>query len=70
MDNFQEYIKNVKEQLNCNATKEFKEEYITYLYSNEEIDNNLDYFEKCMKKGLSAYKSLLFFGDYNKGESI
>lgn len=64
MDNFNEYIMDVKSQLDCNATEEFKNNYITYLYSNEDIDNNLDYFERCMKAGKSAYTALLFFTEY------
>lgn len=64
MDNFNEYIMDVKSQLDCNATEEFKNNYITYLYSNEDIDNNLDYFERCMNTGESAYIALLFFTDH------
>lgn len=56
-----EYLKQVREQLDCNA-------YCIYIYSNEEIDNNLDYFERCKKFGLSPYKSLLFFHDYLNGD--
>jgi hypothetical protein len=64
--NFNDYIENVKEQLNCNATEDFKNNYITYTYSNEQIDDNLDYFNTSMKNGLSGYKALLFFYDYLK----
>lgn len=63
-----EYLKQVREQLDCNATDEYKDTYIVYIYSNEEIDNNLDYFERCKKNGLSPYKSLLFFHDYLNGD--
>lgn len=59
-----EYIDNVKSQLHCNASQEYSDSHVTYLYSNEQIDDNLDYFEKCRKDKLSAYKSLLFFEDY------
>ena len=62
------YIKKVKQQLECNASEEYNSEYIVYTYSNEQIDSNLDYFEKCSKNGLSEYKSLLFFGDYLDGD--
>lgn len=61
---FEEYIENVKEQLECNATEEYKLNYIVYTYSNEQIDSNLDYFKKCKKDNLSPYKALLFFSDY------
>lgn len=32
------------------------------------VMDNLDYFKKCRKKGLSPYKSLLFFKDYLGGD--
>lgn len=64
----EEYIKNVKSQLECNASDEYKKEYIVYTYSNEQVEHNLDYFEKCLKNGLSGYKSLLFFHDYLNGD--
>lgn len=67
MNNFDEYIKNVKEQLECNATEEYKSQFIVYTYSNEQVDSNLDYFKICQKRGLSGYKALLFFGDYLDG---
>jgi hypothetical protein len=60
----EKYIEEVKMLLNCNATNYYKNNYITYLYTNEHINNNLDYFIKCFKEGLSAYKSLLFFDEY------
>jgi hypothetical protein len=66
MTDFNAYIENVKEQLDCNATEYFKDNYITYMYSNEQIDYNLDYFNTSMKNGLSGYKALLFFNDYLK----
>ena len=68
MEIFDLYLDNVKEQLYCNASDDYKNNYITYLYSNEDVNNNLNYFKKCFHDGLSAYKSLLFFGDYLNGE--
>ena len=41
---------------------------LEYGYSDEMIFSNIDYFKRCNDFGLSAYKSLLFFGDYLKGE--
>jgi len=64
MIDFKNYIENVKEQLICNATEDYKKNYITYSYSNEQIDSNLEYFNKSMNFGLSAYKALLFFNEY------
>lgn len=60
----EEYIEEVKAQLYCNATKEYSSEHITYTYTNKQIYDNLDYFERCEKAELSAYKALLFFWDY------
>ena len=33
-------------------------------YNDETIFNNIDYFNNCRKKDLSAYKALLFLHDY------
>jgi hypothetical protein len=68
MINFDEYIEDVKLQLDENATDFHKNNYVTYTYSNELVDNNLDYFENCMNTGLSPYKALLFFYDYLNSE--
>lgn len=64
MKDFDLYMLDVKSQLTENATDFYKDNHITYTYSNEVVDNNLDYFEDCMNKGLSAYKALLYFYDY------
>ena len=60
----------VRSQLTDNASDKYKSQHITYTYSNEVIDDNLDYFKDCMDQGLSAYKALLFFYDFlnEKGE--
>jgi hypothetical protein len=60
---FDMYIADVRSQLYCNASEDYKDKYTTYTYSNEDIDGNLDYFKECQKSGLSAYKALLFFKD-------
>lgn len=65
---FEEYLINVREQLECNTTEEYKSNYIIYGYTNEQIDNNLDYFKKCIESKLSSYKALLNFHDYLNGE--
>lgn len=61
---FEDYILDVKSQLICNASEEYKSKYITYNYSNEDIDNNKNYFYTCYNDNLSAYKALLFFYDF------
>ena len=68
MFNFNLYLNSVKEQLSCNASEEFKSQYITYDFSNEEVDNNQEYFKKSMISSLSSYKALLFFKNYLNGE--
>lgn len=65
---FDKYIADVKAQLECNASDEYKSEYVVYSYTNEQIDSNLDYFKKQMQSNLSGYKALLFFGDYLCGD--
>ena len=65
---FDKYMKRVREQLECNASDEYKSQYIVYAYSNEQVNANIDYFKRCKKFGLSEYKSLLFFGDYLNGD--
>lgn len=63
----EEYLQDVKKQLYINATQEYKENYITYFYLDEDIDNNLEYFKNCKNHNLSPYKALLFFYDYLNG---
>jgi hypothetical protein len=71
MKNIKEYIEKVKSHLFCNASEEYAGEYVTYTYSNEEIDQNIDYFDECRKRELSEYKALLLFDDYleDKGKN-
>lgn len=61
---FEKYIQEVKEQLCCNMSEKDKTTYICYEYTENDIDNNIDYFNKCYQDGLSAYKALLFFFNY------
>lgn len=39
-----------------------------YTYDDKTLFNNIDYFKRCQKAGLSAYKALLFLHDYINGE--
>ena len=34
-----------------------------YTYEREELGNHVEYFRRCWKNGLSAYKALLFLCD-------
>ena len=62
----EEYIEDAKSQLFCNQTGDVN--YITYGYTNEQIDENKKYFEYTLSQSLSAYKALLFFSDYLNGD--
>lgn len=67
----EEYIQNVKSQLCCNFPYPgYGTDYITYDYTEQEIDRNSEYFEHQMKQNLSAYKALLFFSDYIDNTNI
>ena len=67
---FEEYIEDAKSQLDCNASERYKKNNITYTYSNEDVDNNLEYFKATKNADISAYKALLYFnGYYNKPKS-
>lgn len=59
---FEEYIKDVKSQLCCNNPEIV--DFITYDYSEQQINENLDYFKECLDRNLSGYKALLFLYDY------
>jgi len=39
-----------------------------YTYERELLRQHSNYFKKCCDSGLSAYKALLFFDDYLKGD--
>ena len=39
-----------------------------YAYDETTIFENLEYFKKCYKKNISAYKALLFLADYLRGD--
>ena len=56
------YIQAVKDNLTCN--NDVFCGYYTFDYSDEQIDNNAEYFIECKERGLSPYKALLFFYDY------
>jgi hypothetical protein len=70
MKDFEKYIEGAKEQLYCNASDDYRNAHITYLYTNEDVESNLDYFRRCMESGLSSYKALLFFPDYLEGDYL
>jgi hypothetical protein len=60
----EQYIKEAKTRLTCN--KEVKKGDTGYIYSNQQIDDNIPYFQEALKDGLSPYKALLYFNDYLK----
>lgn len=65
MRTFEDYIKEVKEQLVHNMSREnMLAGHISYNFTDAQIDANLIHFEQCKICGLSAYKALLYFCDY------
>lgn len=57
---FDKYMEDVYSQLECNVSNEYEKMYITFTYSKEEVENNIDYFKRCYNKNISAYKALTF----------
>lgn len=55
---FNKYMEDVYSQLECNASNEYKKTYITFTYSKEEIEENIEYFKECYNENISAYKAL------------
>jgi hypothetical protein len=39
-----------------------------FAYTDEALFENIEYFRRCQKSGLSAYKALLFLHDYINGD--
>lgn len=37
-------------------------------YPDEALFKDIDYFKRCHKNGMSAYKALLFLNDYLQGD--
>lgn len=61
---FEKYIEDVKSQLTCNASDEYRNKNITYGYTDMDIDSNFEFFRVMLKCQISAYKALLYFSDY------
>lgn len=61
---FEKYIEDVKSQLTCNASDEYRNKNITYGYTYKDIDSNFEFFRVMLKCQISAYKALLYFSDY------
>lgn len=60
VSSFEAYMLDVRSQLKCNISEEEYYLYGAYDYTNEQIDENLEYFRECYNQPLSAYKALLF----------
>lgn len=58
------YIEEVKSHLCCNMSEENRSRFVCYEYTNEQVDNNIEYFEDCCNDHISAYTALLLFYDY------
>lgn len=61
---FEEYIEKVKSNLYYNLSEDEKKVFYSYDFTEDEIDNNLEYFKDYYNNDISAYTSLLFFADY------
>ena len=61
---FEEYLEDVKRQLCCNNSQDV--EYITYDYTEEQVEENIEFFKDMWTSSISAYKALLFLSDYIK----
>jgi hypothetical protein len=59
--NIETYIEKVKASLLCNCSDADRASFTLFAYTNKQVDNNIDYFEMCMDKGMSPYKSLFYF---------
>lgn len=57
---FEEYMVDVKSQLWCNASSEYRSNYVTFDYTDDVIDLYKDYFEDHWKRNISGYKALNF----------
>ncbi len=62
--NIYEYLEAIRAQLYCNATESYSNKYITYTFTNKQVQDNVGYFRKCMESNLSPYKALLFFDEF------
>lgn len=61
---FEEYMKDVRSQLECNRSAEDKAKYGCYTYSEQTVNENLDYFMDCLTRNIGTYTALLFLQDY------
>ena len=59
---FKEYLDDIKSKLTCNNSDDI--DYITYDYSEEEIDKYTNFFRQMWSMGISGYKALLFLYDH------
>ena len=64
---FTDYLKDVKSQLCCNN---INPDFITFDYTESEIDENSDYFHEMWMKNISGYKALTFLCDELNQEKI
>lgn len=55
---FDEYMKDVYSQLECNASDEYAKKYVVFAYSIKEINDLIEYFKSCYGNNISAHKAL------------
>jgi len=66
----EEYIILVKERLECNMSEEDQKHNICFMYTEEEIDKNVDFYRWCMRNKISPYLSFYHLQDYINGKLI
>lgn len=61
---WQKFMKDVMEQLACNASDEYKKRNVTFDFTPEEVRRNSRYFMRCFEAHISPYVALTQFGDF------
>ena len=59
----QKYLEKVIERLHLKSDIDIK-----FLYTEDQINDNIDYIDWCERNGLSPYKCLTFLDDYIRGD--
>ena len=62
---YNEWLEQIFEHLNCNASTEFKECFETFDYSDDDIMNNLELFNIWFERGLRPIEALKRFERYS-----
>ena len=58
---FEEYIEKVKSNLYCNLSEDEKKVFYSYDFTEDEIDNNLEYFKDCYNNDIYLHIPHCYF---------